>query len=246
MIRVDNLVVKKRQLIAEVRRYSSLGHVPWATLEGRKRYVDQLVGDMVLARIAQKSGLGSAEERPDKTQPLDHKWLASLYRVHLQKEANVPMAPIQKELNAVRSKNKTEVLLSHVLLTKQDDAKKAQGLLRQGKAFADVAKELSVDKNTVNSGGSMGWVLIDGDDDPAAKIIRDLKLGQTSGIVKTFKGYEIFQKNSSRIKKSLTPEALAGLRRLHELETRQIEEAKKTMKIEINQAFLEDILQIKK
>lgn len=88
---------------------------------------------------------------------------------------------------------------------KNDDAKtpamakhKIQALyaqVRAGQDFAQIAQEYSEDPATSSSGGDMGFVPISSlDQDPQlARVVKSLKVGQVSGILKSAHGYHIIK-----------------------------------------------------
>ena len=88
---------------------------------------------------------------------------------------------------------------------KNDDAKnpaaaerKIQALyaqLRAGQDFSTVAQEYSEDPTTASSGGDMGFIPASGlDSNPALKkVVKSLKVGEISGIVKTKSAYHIIK-----------------------------------------------------
>jgi peptidyl-prolyl cis-trans isomerase SurA len=94
---------------------------------------------------------------------------------------------------------------SDVRNLKNDDAKTAAAAerkikalyaeLRAGQEFAAVAQEYSEDPTTASTGGDMGFIPASGlEENPALKrVVKSLKVGQISGIIKTKNAYHIIK-----------------------------------------------------
>lgn len=105
---------------------------------------------------------------------------SSLYRTKLQ-DALAAEVPLTAE----------QVHARHILLTTEEDAKKALERLQAGEDFAALAKELSQDTGTKETGGDLGWF-------PRGQMVTEfeeaafaLQPGQTSDPVQTSYGYHI-------------------------------------------------------
>lgn len=88
---------------------------------------------------------------------------------------------------------RTELKLSHIVVTRQKDAERLLGRLEQGEDFAQLAADNSTDAETAESGGDLGWVE---SDDPfvAAELLAaasKLEIGEAAGPIHTDAGYEI-------------------------------------------------------
>ena len=81
----------------------------------------------------------------------------------------------------------------HILLKTQEEADEIKKLLNSGKDFAELAKEKSIGPNAAK-GGDLG-VIHKGDLLPELdNVIRDLKPGEISDVVKSELGFHIFKR----------------------------------------------------
>lgn len=87
--------------------------------------------------------------------------------------------------------------LSQIVLTKEEDAKKAKERIDKGEKFEDVAKEVSVDSATKEKGGAVGEVGYTSTSYPPEymKAAIELKEGTVSAPIKTDYGYYIIKAN---------------------------------------------------
>ena len=83
------------------------------------------------------------------------------------------------------------VRISHILLPSESQAETVLSELKKGKDFAQLAKEMSLDLPTKNTGGDVGFVDPKNLKDPMKSAIAGMKAGDISGIIKGPAGYEI-------------------------------------------------------
>lgn len=88
----------------------------------------------------------------------------------------------------------TEIKVSHILLSTNEDANKIAEKIKKGEDFAKLAKENSIDKTTAVKGGDLGFFgrrqYVKEFEDAAFKL---KKTGEISEIVKTTLGYHIIK-----------------------------------------------------
>jgi len=86
-----------------------------------------------------------------------------------------------------------QVHAAHILVADENTGNEVLAKLKEGKAFADLAKEYSTDMGSKDQGGDLGWF-------PRGAMVPEfeeaafaLKPGETSGLVKSDYGYHIIQ-----------------------------------------------------
>ncbi len=83
--------------------------------------------------------------------------------------------------------------LAHILLDSEVQAQVVADEIRRGVDFSTMAKNLSKDDATRQSGGDMGWIE-QGSMEPAfEQLAFSLQPGQSSGVVKTSDGYQVIK-----------------------------------------------------
>lgn len=86
-----------------------------------------------------------------------------------------------------------QVHAAHILVADESTGNEVLAKLKEGKSFADLAKEYSTDTGSKDNGGDLGWF-------PRGAMVAEfeeaafaLKPGETSGLVKSDYGYHIIQ-----------------------------------------------------
>jgi len=99
---------------------------------------------------------------------------------------------------------KEQVKLRHILLKTLEEAQQAEEELKNGKDFAVVAKEMSIDTATSSNGGEMGWVGKGVLDPALERVVFSLNKGERTPVVKTSFGYEIAEVLDKKSARSVT------------------------------------------
>jgi len=106
-----------------------------------------------------------------------------------------------KEDVKVEPEDLKEVRVSHILVSKESDAKDILAKLNKGGDFAALAKQYSQDPGSAVKGGELGYFTTGQMVEPFEKAAFSLKVGETSGIVKTNFGYHIIRVVDFRLRK---------------------------------------------
>jgi foldase protein PrsA len=104
---------------------------------------------------------------------------------------------------------RTEWKLAHIVLPSEKQAEAVLAELEQGEDFAKLAEADSIDENTADSGGDLGWIAADDPfTDPAIlSAAGELDVGQAAGPIQTESGYEMIQLNGRNVKPGMDAEA---------------------------------------
>jgi len=114
---------------------------------------------------------------------------------------------VQKMVTKVREDAKVEpadmkeVRASHILVSKESEAKDVLARLNKGEDFTALAKQYSEDPGSAVKGGDLGYFTTGQMVEPFEKTAFSLKVGETSGIVKTNFGYHIIRVADFRLRK---------------------------------------------
>lgn len=172
---IEELIVKK--LIDQDARKYKIN----VSKEDIDKEIDKLKATPNFERIVQMQGMESVKEY------VKFKMLISKLAT---KDAT------DEQMKKFYSDNKdrlNQVKASHILVLKEDEAKKTLARLNSGEDFAKVAKEVSIDPGSKDKGGELGYFNRVAMDPEFAKAAFATPVGQLSGIVKTNFGYHIIK-----------------------------------------------------
>lgn len=209
---------------------------------GRERFVEYLIDKKVMMILGRRAGLEIDPKYRLELRLSRESLLGQAYRDHLLKDQALTDSVIQKYYSGT-----TEIEASHIVLPSVDQAKKALAMLKAGQPFAAVAQKMSIDTATALKGGYMGFVWMGNPDSPVQKALVVLKDGQISDIVYTARGYEIFRRDRTKKEGPPTPGTMAAIQRRIQDESlkSKIDQAKASMKIELDQDALDKIFPLR-
>ncbi len=165
----------------------------YPTPEGQAKALDYLVNINVMAAEAQKQGL---DKDPEVQRLIDYTMKDLLARFYLEKTGKNLPAPTDADAKAFYEKNRSQfvipesVLLRHILVKTEKEAKDALNKLNKGAKFADLAGQISICPSRVK-GGSLDWM-------PKGYLVKEIedaafsmKPGDMVGPVQSKFGYHI-------------------------------------------------------
>jgi peptidyl-prolyl cis-trans isomerase C len=175
------------------------------TDEMEKNIVKRLIDLELIYQQAKKEGLTSQAEFLSKSE-LAFKEL--IYTTHLQnfiKKNKITKNEIKKSYDILINKfNKTDYKASHILVRTKDEAKGIIKSLKRGGDFKELAKLNSIDKETLNNGGDLGWFAADDMVESFSNVIQKMAVTEVTDYpVQSQFGWHIIQLNE--IKPSLPP-----------------------------------------
>ncbi|HHY47450.1 MAG TPA: foldase [Firmicutes bacterium] len=128
----------------------------------------------------------------------------------LEKLATKDVKVTEDELKKYYEEHKSDyrepekIKARHILVPDEKQAKEILAKLNEGADFVQLAKEKSTDPGTKDKGGDLGY-FTRGTMDPAFdKAAFSLKVGETSGVVKSAYGYHIIRVEDRKPEKQLT------------------------------------------
>lgn len=222
-----------------------------ATQSGKKSYLDKLVVKKLLLREAGKEKMDTEKEFQERLADIkDQLLIESLLKKKIAADAKISDDDLKKyyEANKENFKREREISTRHILLKTEEEAKQVQGKLIKGEDFIELAKKYSIDPNAGATGGEIGFhpkgSLVPEYEAAAFKLT---KVGQVSGITKTQFGYHIIRLEGTKppsyvpfdevkdfIKQKILQEKQS------ELLEKYIDSLKKSAKITINEALLNE------
>ncbi len=165
----------------------------YQTPEGQGKALDYLVNIYVMADEAKKQGL---DKDPEVQRLLAYTTRDLLARVYLDKMTKNLPTPTDAEAKAYFDKNRSQfvipesVLLRHILVKTEKEAKDVLERLKKGEKFGDIANKVSICPSRAK-GGSLDWL-------PKGTLVKEIedeafamKNGQITGPVKSRFGYHV-------------------------------------------------------
>ncbi|RKY39305.1 MAG: hypothetical protein DRP75_02525 [Candidatus Omnitrophota bacterium] len=165
------------------------------TLEGEKRFLDDLISRELLVQEAYRRGLDKQEDvqmRLDNLEDLRKQILVNKLIEDLREEISVSEQEI-KEYYDTHKKAFTEpekIRAREIVLRSEKEAKQVLIQLLQGANFQMLAKEKSIAPNA-SRGGDMGFFARGRMPKAFDEVVFNLKKGQMSGIIALKDGYHI-------------------------------------------------------
>ncbi|HVO33805.1 MAG TPA: peptidylprolyl isomerase [Elusimicrobiota bacterium] len=194
-----------------------------ASPEGRRQFLNLMIREKVLLYEARQAGLQRDPSYRKAVDEFKTQWQRKLkdyqesllVQSYLRKlrstELSVTDAEVEKYYDDHRDdyQHPVEVQASHILLSTPEDAQKALQRISNGDSFETVAKEMSKDPATAERGGKLNpfrrGSLVPEFEEAAFQ----LKVGETSSVVKTMFGYHIIRKTGEKV---LPAQSLASVK----------------------------------
>jgi len=222
-----------------------------ASPEGVNRLKDELIKREVLYEEAKKKDLAKSEEFKRRVE--EFKKITLINMLLEQELKNLPQVT-EKDAKEYYEKNKdqfikpTEVRLSQIVVTNEDEAKKVHERIDKGEDFGKIAKELSRDEKTKAQGGDIGFFKKGQLNSQIENVAFSLRKGQVSmplnlkGQLYIFKVTDVkgTPVDFEQIKIQLIEQLKA--KKQQDWFNSYIEELKKKHKVEVNEKALQEML----
>ncbi len=167
--------------------------------------------DKKLVEAAKKSAVGKSKEIQGRITDLKDKILRQAYVDSLIK-SKVTDEKISEKYSELSNDltGKKEYLVSHIVVKTKEEAEKIIGELKAKKPakFSDEAKKYSLDRDSTEKGGELGYILEDNMIKEIADAIPTLKKDQVSAPIKTKFGWHLIKISDIRDAKALPFESV--------------------------------------
>jgi peptidyl-prolyl cis-trans isomerase C len=165
------------------------------TRAGRSRILERLVDQRVYTAAARQEGI---DQQPDVKVLVEQAEAEVLAKAYLDARSR-QVVTTDDALRAYYAQHPDDfravarVKARHILLQTKSDADEALAALKGGADFAALAAEKSVDANTRNKGGELGWVPRGLMVKPFEDTLFSLKTGQIGGPVQSGYGFHVIR-----------------------------------------------------
>lgn len=219
--------------------------------KGREKFLDEIVKKEILYQEALKKGLDKA---PDFTKKMEEFKKLTLVSELLEKEIMAKAKASDQEVKEYYDKHREEfattsqIKASHILVKTEAEAEKILERLKKGEKFDAVAKKESLDKQSAQNGGDLGYFKR-GDMVPEfEKAAAALKAGEISKPVKTSFGFHIIKVTDKKTGPVIEFEQIKGMisqrlsgERQKEAFDKYLADLRKNYPVEINKEELAKI-----
>jgi peptidyl-prolyl cis-trans isomerase C len=195
---VNGKAVPKTRLTTLLQQASRSGQPVSPEMEARAR--DEIVLREIFAQESEKRGLGATADYKAQLELLRQTVLIRELFNDFQAKNPVTDADARAEYEKVKANaSGTEYHARHILVEKEEDARRLIADLKSGAKFEDVAKKNSKDPGSAENGGDLDFAKPDAYVPEFGKAMAALKKGEmTMEPVKTQFGYHIIKLEDTR------------------------------------------------
>ena len=195
---VNGKAVPKTRLTALLQQASRAGQPVPAEMESRAR--DEVVIREIFAQEAERKGIPSSPEYKAQMELLRQTVLIRELFADFQKKNAVSDADAKAEYDKLKaSSTGTEYRVRHILVEKEEDAKRLTAEIKAGASFEELAKKNSKDPGSAENGGDLDFAKPEAYVPEFSKAMVALKKGEmTSEPVKSLFGYHILRLDDVR------------------------------------------------
>lgn len=210
----------------------------------KQQVLDQLINDVVIGQQAEKEGVKFADNdvngrltqmvtdagSVDKLNEYLTRNQISLGDLCAQLRSQIAGEAMLSRVASTLPTSVEQVHARHILVNTAALAQAVLTQVRQGKDFAALAKQYSIDEASKSNGGDLGWFPKGVMEPQFETIAFQLRAGQVSEVVQTQFGYHIIKVEERETSRSLPPELVQNARQQAFLAWLQA--VRDTMKIE--------------
>jgi peptidyl-prolyl cis-trans isomerase C len=195
---VNGKPVPKSRVDALLKQAQRSGQQLPPDIEARAR--DAVVMQEIFAQEAERRGLAASPEFKAEMELARTRVLLQQLQADFEKKSPVTDAEAKTEYDKVKAQNTgTEYHARHILVEKEEDAKKLITQIKGGAKFDEVAKKNSKDPGSAENGGDLDWAKPDSYVPEFGEAMAKLKKGEmTETPVKTQFGFHIIKLEDTR------------------------------------------------
>ncbi|HEX8949984.1 MAG TPA: peptidylprolyl isomerase [Dissulfurispiraceae bacterium] len=159
VVKIDGATLTKEDVQNEMNSLPEMAKQFFQGPDGATRFIDELVKKEMLYMEAKKRGMDQTKEFQKKVEEFKK---ISLINALLEKEIEAGSKPSDKDIKDFYDSHKDDftvndqVKVSQIVVKGEDDLKKVVDRLKAGEDFGKVASEMSIDKASAKSGGTLG------------------------------------------------------------------------------------------
>jgi len=195
---VNGKPVPKSRVDALLKQAQRSGQQLPPDIEARAR--DAVVMQEIFAQEAERRGLAASPEFKAEMELARTRVLLQQLQADFEKKSPVTDAEAKTEYDKVKAQNTgTEYHARHILVEKEEDAKRLITQIKGGAKFDEVAKKNSKDPGSAENGGDLDWAKPDSYVPEFGEAMAKLKKGEmTETPVKTQFGFHIIKLEDTR------------------------------------------------
>jgi parvulin-like peptidyl-prolyl isomerase len=164
-------------------------------IEGLRKFLDVMIEKDLLAQAAEDT---IGELNPRQKVRLENRTNSIIYEIIEASELQPDTDVTDEEIRDFYEKRKTGYRPRQIVVKSLSEANDIMNFLSEGAVFEALAMQKSIDRNSYQNGGDMGFISA-GDTYPEIEAaLRTMKVGETAGPIKTQLGYHILRLEDQR------------------------------------------------
>jgi len=203
LVKVDGEELTEEGIKAELSLAYGDSIQPGAKLEYLNRWID----NQLLYEEAKRKGLEKLPEVQTRVkQAAKDVTVLSLLNDQIAKNVQISEDVARQYYEQNKDffkREQEEIRASHILFSSQAQADSASARLKKGEDFKLLARELSLDSLTRNTGGDIGYFSLSNTDPVVARVVSGLQTGKVSQPFRTAMGYHILKVTDRKPKGSI-------------------------------------------
>ena len=203
LVRVDGEELTEEGLKAEL----SLAYGDSIPSGAKAEYLNRWIDNQLLYEEAKRRDLEKLPEvRIRAKQAVKDITVLSLLNDQIAKNVQISEDEARKFYQQNKDffkREQEEIRASHILFSSQAQADSASARLKKGEDFELLARELSLDSLTRNTGGDIGYFSLSNTDPAVARVAAGLQTGMVSSPFRTAMGYHILKITDRKPKGSI-------------------------------------------
>ncbi len=158
--KIDKGAITEDQFLKEVTRVPEWARAQFKGIEGKEKFLDELVKRELIYQEALKMKLDNDKEYVAKVKEFKKMTLVSLI---LKKEVEDKVRIDESEIKTFFDENEdkftigTQIKASHILVKDEELANSIHEKISKGENFEKLAREHSIDKGSAEKGGDLGY-----------------------------------------------------------------------------------------